>query len=122
MDFFSLRATSDLRPVPALDNFKSSIYVDKTRYKNYPASQKFGFGHKWKTTTYFYVVNKPDIEEKNPEKNKEELSKNRNKQIQHENNGVDVHPRVESTSHLRTDSSCLLLKYINSVLIFHLQL
>lgn len=28
----------------------------------------------------------------------------------------------ESTSHLRKDSSCLLLKYINSVLVLHLQL
>lgn len=28
----------------------------------------------------------------------------------------------ESTSHLRKDSSCLLLKYINRVLVLHLQL
>lgn len=54
--FFTLGALSDLRRVPALDNFKSCIYATQTHVtkRNYPASQSQAPNEK--TFTYYCVV------------------------------------------------------------------
>lgn len=47
--------------------------------KKLPCISKLGFGPKWKTSTFFYVVNGLTFSQA-------QWEKNRNKQIQHENN------------------------------------
>ena len=72
-------------------------------------------------TTLFYVVRSLTFSQ--AQWGKKERSKNRNKQLQHRKKKKKVWMFFkESTSHLRKDSSRLLLKYINSVLVLHLQL
>lgn len=106
----SWQAISDLKCVITLSYVKSCNYVNT--HTKVTLHLKLRIWLKTKKTKQkticLYLMDSPTFSQAQWESKKTKES-------------VDVLPEC-STSYLRMDTSCLLLKYINSVLILHLQL